>query len=114
MFLPKGDVAPTMRPGRFFHFLTVIALFVPAMAHGATSLLPGVTYYEKHEKLTGRLVFLLSRDAGLETNETTSATIYEFDLSENKLKKVTDAPRGMPHVSESGDVFWVDKTSTFC
>lgn len=75
-----------------------------------TNLLPGITYYEGPEKLTGKLVFLLSRNAEEDQNGETAAAIYEFDLGAKMVRKVTEAPSGHLFVTADGNMscvlFW--------
>ena len=104
LLLQGGDVASAMKS---FSCLATLPLLLSAKIYGASNLLPGVTYYDGHPNLAGRLVFLLSRDVNLDTNSTTSAAIYQIDLSRNQLAKVTDSPKGTFHVSDVGDIFWV-------
>ncbi len=95
-----------MKPFQSVRLLILPLLFADALQAG-TSLLPGVTYYEGREALAGKLTFLLSHDGTLETNSAASASVYEFDLSEKKLRKVTDAPKGLLFPSDRGDFFCV-------
>ncbi len=94
-----------MKPFQSVGFLVLIVLADALQAE--TSLLPGVTYYEGQEALAGKLTFLLSQNATLESNSAASASVYEFDLSEKKLRKVTDAPKGLFISPDRGDLFCV-------
>jgi hypothetical protein len=87
--------------------LLVLTLLRADGLQAQTSILPGVTYYEARKALTGKLAFLVAHDAMLETNSAASASVYEFDLSENKLRKVTDAPKGLFIPSYESGVFGV-------
>lgn len=104
---PRGVGAKAVKLLQSFRFLLLLPWLVAATAQAATKLLPGVTYYEGREALRGKLVFLLSRDVTQKTNSATSASIYEFDLSEKKLRKVTDAPQGGFFPSNDGDIYCV-------
>ena len=58
-------------------------------------MLPGLVREGTKENLPGKLVFLFStQTSGVGTNEM-SAGIYEFDLQDKKLRKVTAAPEGL-------------------
>lgn len=95
---------------KIWQSVTLLLIFLRARADGVqaqTSILPGVTYYAGREALTGKLAFLVSHDATLETNSAASASVYEFDLSESKLRKVTDAPKGLFIPSNESGVFGV-------
>ena len=90
-------------------FLVASAITVNA----STNLLKGLTYYEGKEKLTGKIVFQL-QDGGphngeiLETNSKTDASIYEFDLQNQQLKKVSASPEGYYFIApDHGDVYCV-------
>jgi hypothetical protein len=96
-----------MKPSQAVRLLLVFPLLVADVTQAAINLLPGVTYYEGREALTGKLTFLLSRDVTLGTNSSTSASVYEFELSEQKLRKVADAPQGLFVPSNGGDSFCV-------
>ena len=52
-------------------------------------------------------MFLVQHDYRMETNSATAASIYEFDLSQKKLKKVTDCPDGSFVPSRVGGTFSV-------
>lgn len=70
-------------------------------------LMPGLTYYVGTEQLVGKFVFLVQKDYTVETNGETSASIYEFNLSQKQLKKVTDCPNGQFVPSFEGRTFCV-------
>jgi hypothetical protein len=76
-------------------------------ASPSTNIMPGLTYYMGAENLSGKLAFLVQHDYRVETNSATAASIYEFDLSPKKLKKVTDAPNGLFVPSRVGGTFCV-------
>jgi hypothetical protein len=84
-----------MKPLHWSALLLILPLLHACAVMPETSLLPGMTYCEGPEALTGKLTFLLSRNVTLETNSPTSASVYEFDLSDKKLRKVADAPQGL-------------------
>ncbi len=99
-----------MRP---FRFLTLVLLLLPACVTRptvTTNLLPGLTYYEGSEKLTGKMVFLLCRNAEEDQNGEKAGAIYEFAPSSKSLRKITDAPSGNLFVSQDGNLscvlFW--------
>ena len=73
----------------------------------ASELLPGLTYYGSCGEVTGKFVFLVSQDAHAETNSETAASIYEFDLSQRKLQKLTATPNGSFIAPIAGDTFCV-------
>jgi hypothetical protein len=87
--------------------LLILPLLLADALQAESSILPGVTYYEGREALIGKLAFLLSHGATPKANSATSASIYEFDLSLKKLRKVTDAPKGLFIPSDRGDAFCV-------
>lgn len=98
---------------RRLQFITLLLLFLPACTTrpaATTRLLPGITYYESGEKLTGKMLFLLSRNAEEDQNGEKVSAIYELDPAAKTLRKVTDAPKGNLFVSDNGDlscvVFW--------
>jgi hypothetical protein len=89
-------------------YLSLLPLFFGGVLHAAsTNLLPGIIYYDGPEKLTGKLVFLVQHDYTVETNWESAASIYEFDLRERKLHKVTASPFGQVSVSPEGNTFCV-------
>jgi hypothetical protein len=86
--------------------LTLSRLFI-AYLHAGTELLPGLTYYASKEDLKGKLVFQFSNvTSGVGTNEMW-AGIYEFDLQQKHLRKITPAPGGLFLSSNDGKVFCV-------
>lgn len=78
-----------------------------------TNLLPGITYYDGPEELTGKLVFLVQHDYTVTSNSETAASIYEFDLSQKRLRKATDSPVGTLIAAREGDTlcvnYWLGK-----
>ena len=87
-------------------FLLLLLSLSSCAIQQPSKLLPGVTYYDGPEKLTGRLTFLLEHDIRSE-NPNNSAAIYEFDLAEKQLRKVTESPKGLFIPPERGDLFCV-------
>jgi hypothetical protein len=80
-------------------FILMLALFLfscETVPSNQTTLLPGLTYYNGDEKLSGRLVFLFCNDldAASRQNDDTCASIYTFGLNDKKLSKLTDCPSG--------------------
>jgi len=96
-----------MKSFRVITRLLLLALSSSCATAASTNLLPGLTCYDTSEKLTGKLVLLLRHDYTQETNSETAASVYEFDLSQRKLRKVCDSPWGRFRASEHGDVFCV-------
>src|SRR4051812_6311924 len=76
-------------------------------ANSSTNWLEGLTYYPGAEKLSGKLVFLVHHDFKLETNSETKASIYEFNLAEERLNKLTDCPNGQFVPSLDGGTYAV-------
>jgi hypothetical protein len=93
-------------PSRFLALLSL--LFATVLYAGSTNLLPGITYNDGPEKLTGKLVFLVQHDYTIETNWEKAASIYEFDLQKKELRKVTDSPFGQTSVSSDGNTYCVN------
>jgi hypothetical protein len=87
--------------------LILLLLLINGCASAATNLLPGLVYYKGDEALTNKLVFLVEHDYTAATNSQTAASIYEFDLEQEKLRKVIDCPTGSFIASRSGDAFCV-------
>jgi hypothetical protein len=94
--------------------LVLPALMLAGALHAAsaTNLLPGITFYNGPEKLTGKLVFLLQHNKpkgefDVPVNSLTAASIYEFDLSQKKLQKVTDSPFGHFVSTDDGNTICV-------
>src|SRR5436305_1037416 len=90
--------------------ISLLALFLSGGALNAengTNLLPGLTYHPGPEKLDGKLVFLIRHDCRVQTNSPNAASIYEFDLSQNQQKKLTDCPFGQFGAAEKGSTFCV-------
>ena len=71
-----------MSPRCLLRFLLLLLVVIGHAAEPPKKLLPGVTYYDGPEKLTGKLTFLLRRDARLETNTDSTASIYEFETKQ--------------------------------
>src|SRR4051794_35614485 len=86
-----------------FKSVGLLMLFTHAL-QAETSLLPGVTYYQGREALAGKLTFLLTHGDTLDTNSAAAASVYEFDLTAKKLRKLTDAPKGLFIPSDRGDI----------
>ncbi len=78
--------------------ICVVLVLFTRISSGATftttNLLPGVTFHDGPEELSGKLVFLVSREPRRTAHETNSASIYEFHLHEKRLRNVCDAPGG--------------------
>jgi hypothetical protein len=95
-------------------FLALLPLmFVSALHAGSTNLLPGIKFYNGPENLTGKLLFLVQHDTpkgefDILTNSLTAASIYEFNLSQNKLHKVADSPFGNFVSTEDGNTICVN------
>jgi hypothetical protein len=87
-------------------FLLLLVSLPSCAIRQPSQLLPGVTYYDGPEKLTGTLTFLLQHDIR-STNSNSSASIYEFDLADKQLRKVTESPTGLFVPPEQGDLFCV-------
>jgi hypothetical protein len=96
-----------MRPSQLAYFLWFLVSLPECTILAATNLLPGLTYYDGHEEMTGNLAVLLRHDAETDTNSRTAASIYEFDLARKSLRKLTDSPSGQFFVSDAGDTFCV-------
>lgn len=102
-----------MKSIQAIRFLVLLSMLMAgALQAGSTNLLPGVTFYDGTEKLTGKLVFLVKHDKpnsefDMPANSITSASIYEFDLQTEKLNKLTDCPNGRFIPSADGDSFCV-------
>ena len=101
---------------RYIQNVIVALMFSLASAtavSASTNLLNGLTYYQGNEKLTGKIVFQLQdgyihNGETVGTNSERSATIYEFDLEKQQLRKVTTSPKGYAFIGpEQGDVFCV-------
>jgi len=94
-------------------FILVVLLLLSGCGTTSTTsktvhLVPGMTYYDGPEKLSGKLVFLLRHDYNQRYNDDAAASIYKFDLVENKLTKLTDCPNGIFISSEGGNEFCVN------
>ena len=95
--------------------LLILVILLPGcvtMKSSMTELLPGLTYYDGPEKLTGKLIFLLQHNKpknefDVTINSPIAASIYEFDLQRKTLNKVTDSPNGRFIPSQDGDAFCV-------
>ena len=85
-----------MIAARNIRSLLGIGLLLVGTLQGATPthLLPGVTYYDGPEKLTGKLVFLVGSKPLSSPQQEMSATLYEFDLQKRVLRRMTMAPGG--------------------
>ncbi len=83
-------------------------LVAGALQAAPVTVMPGLTYYDGSEKLSGKLVFLLQHDYQVESNSETAASIYEFDLTTKVLHEITKAPRGFFHSSTNGELFFVN------
>src|ERR1035437_5358402 len=106
-----------------FRLLALFPFLLANVLHaGQPESLPGTTYYDGPEKLTGKLVFCAQHnksnnesnmlpDGSVSPNGLTTSSIYEFDLQRKKLNKLTDSPNGafIPAFIPScdGDVFCV-------
>jgi hypothetical protein len=73
-----------MKPFKSVGLLMLLLLFTYAV-QAEPSLLPGVTYYQGREALAGKLTFLLTHDANLDTNSAAAASVYEFSWSAKNL-----------------------------
>jgi hypothetical protein len=96
-----------------FHVALLLALASPTAVSASTNILNGLTYYQGNEKLAGTIVFQL-QDGYIKNGETVgtnsehSASIYEFDLQKQQLRKVTTSPKGYAFIgSDQGDVYCV-------
>lgn len=97
--------------------VTRLAIFLMIVTVGmlrasSTNLLPGITFYDGPEKLTGKLVLLLKHEQKLKafeipTNGIGAATIYEYDIGKKTFQKTTDSPFGIPGTSYDGDIVYV-------
>jgi hypothetical protein len=85
--------------------------FSAGCASPGTNVLPGLTYYTGPEKLTGKLVFLLSEGPDDEDDTARTGTIYDFNLEGGVLRRVTDAPSGSLFASTSGSLYCVISAS---
>jgi|ERR1051325_1679784 hypothetical protein len=94
-------------PWLYSLLLRLAPVLLATTLHAATNLLPGLTYYQAKEPLTGSLVFLLQHEAAGKTYSDKAASIYKFDLVQGKLRKVTDAPGGLFLASGQGDSYCV-------
>lgn len=84
---------------------------------GATNLMPGLTYYEGPEKLTGKLVFLHNPKAELfirfggppleRMPPVPTVSICVFDLATKQLRRVVECPDGLLYVAPDGETFCV-------
>jgi hypothetical protein len=94
-------------------FALMFSLASAAVVSASTNLLTGLTYYTGNEKLTGRIAFQLQGaytqdDEKAGTNVERSATIYEFDLEKQQLRRVTSSPKGFRFIGpDQGDVYCV-------
>jgi hypothetical protein len=80
-------------------FILMLAVFFSScetVPSDQITFLPGLTYYDGKERLSGRLVFLFCNDEDRANrhNDDTCAAIYEFDLDNKHLTKLTDCPNG--------------------
>jgi len=100
-----------MKSIQAIRFLVLVSMLLAgALQAGSTNLLPGITFYDGPEKLTGKLVFLVQSnyfedEFFVATNS--SPSIYEFDLQYKKLTKVIDCPYGRTIYSHDGDIFCI-------
>jgi hypothetical protein len=74
----------------------ILLAFCGLNAAAETNLAPGLVYFNGSESLSGRLVFQVERGSReTTTNNEKAASIYEFDLARNALRKITDSPQGL-------------------
>jgi hypothetical protein len=86
---------------------SLASLLLGVEATAETQLLPGLKYYGSREKLSGKLVFnLTDRNYHVRSKEYQSA-IYEFDLQQERLRKLTRAPAGIFIASREGNAFCI-------
>src|ERR1043166_3940822 len=97
----------TMIAHRVTRVAAVLALAVQFSACAAAEELPGLTFLETKEKLTGCLAFLFSDDPSGYWTNSLRTSIYEFDLQQRKLRKITSAPAGIFLASDDGKIFCV-------
>ena len=97
-----------MKPILAIRFVILISLAAADVLHASsTNLLPGISFYDGPEKLSGKLVFLVQHDYTAATNVENTASIYEFDLQKKQFRKLTDSPAGQMSVSPNGDLLSV-------
>ena len=97
-----------MKPKLSCAFLCILGIglaWVNPILASEKLLLPGLTYYQGPENLTGKLVFCLTdRNAPIQSSASQS-TIFEFDLKSKKLSSVTRAPGEIFVASPKGDLY---------
>jgi hypothetical protein len=97
-----------VKPILAIRFVILISLAAADVLHASsTNLLPGISFYDGPEKLSGKLVFLVQHDYTVATNVENTASIHEFDLQNKQFRKLTDSPAGQMSVSPNGDLLSV-------
>lgn len=109
-----------MKSIRAIRFLVLVSMLVAGALQAApvtVTVMPGLTYYDGPEKLTGKLVFLLQHDDTVNfdtaSNLETTASIYEFDLAKTNLHEVINSPCGGLYTSIGSDLICVTYSHNF-
>ena len=98
-----------MKSIQAIRFLVLVSMLLAGALQAApVTVMPGLTYYDGPEKLTGKLVFLIHHDYQVESNSEIAASIYEFDLAAKTLHEITKAPRGSFLSSTNGELYCVN------